>query len=81
MKAKQIQNCLDTVSAQEVTGEKHFAAPQTFAGDTKSIVLHNGYIYWVANPPILEEKGNARLSMFSGSLQTEIFDAGRWNLQ
>jgi hypothetical protein len=81
MKAKQIQNCLDTVSAQEVTGEKHFAAPQTFAGEPKSIVIHDGFIYWATNPQVLNENGNTRLSMVSGSLQTEIYDAGRWNQQ
>ncbi len=77
VKAKQITNCLDTVSAQEVSGVKRFSAPQVFLGPRQSMVVSDGFIYWVASPENLDENGNSRLSMESGSLVLEFFD-GQW---
>lgn len=77
VKAKQITNCLDTVSAQEVSGVKRFSAPQVFLGERQSVVVSDGFIYWVASPENLDENGNSRLSMESGSLVLEFFD-GQW---
>ena len=74
VKAKQITNCLDTVSAQEVSGVKRFSAPQVFLGERQSVVVSDGFIYWVSSPENLDENGNSRLSMESGSMVLEFFD-------
>lgn len=77
IKAKQVTNCLDTVSAQEVSGVKRFSAPQVFVGERQSVVVSDGFIYWVSSPENLDENGNSRLSMESGSMVLEFFD-GQW---
>jgi hypothetical protein len=77
IKPKQISNCLDTVSAQEVSGVKQFSAPQVFLGQPQSVVITGGFIYWAANADQLDDFGNSRLSMENGTLVLEFFD-GQW---
>lgn len=78
IKAKQITGCLDTASAQVVSGVKQFSAPQVFLGQPQSVVVSGGYIYWVADPNVLDDIGNSRLSMENGQLILEFFE-GQWN--
>jgi hypothetical protein len=77
LKAKQIEDAMDTVSTQVVSGEKRFAAPQAFLGSQWHIVIADGYIYWVQNPEILDDFGNQRLLIENGQLIIETFQ-GQW---
>lgn len=73
LKVKQVEGAMDTVSAQDVSGEKRFSAPQAFLGESWNIVIANGFIYWVQNPATLDELGNSRLRIEEGLLVVEIF--------
>jgi len=81
VQAKQIQGCLDLSSRQEVTGQKTFSTAQIFTGPTQSIVLSDGYIYWVNDPLVLDELNNSRLSISNGVMVIEVYNEGRWNAQ
>jgi hypothetical protein len=77
LKAKQIENAMDTVSTQVVSGEKRYAAPQAFLGSQTHIVIADGYVYWVQNPDNLNEFGNHRLLIENGQLIIET-NQGEW---
>ena len=78
LNAKQIENCLDTVSAQEVSGEKSFSSPQAFVGSQRSIVLANGYIYFVANANQLDQNNNTRIYFEGGAMVVEVYMEDHW---
>lgn len=77
LKAKQIEDAMDTVSTQVVSGEKRYSAPQAFLGSQFHIVISDGYVYWVQNPDILNEFGNNRLLIENGQLFIENYQ-GEW---
>jgi|TARA_B110001452_G_scaffold251162_1_gene239971 hypothetical protein len=70
--AKQIDGALDTSSSQQVTGQKTFSSAQTFLGGMQSVIINDGYIYWVANPNMLNEDGNSRMRLVNGILEIEV---------
>lgn len=79
LKAKQIENALDTDSNQDVNGTKNFTAPQIFSASPQNVVITGGYIYWCAQGQVLDEPGNSRLSLLGGVIQAESFDGISWN--
>lgn len=78
LKVKQIENGMDTNTAQQVSGTKSFTSQQNFIGSSQHVVISDGYIYWCTNPAILDEDGNSRMSMNGGSILTEVYQVGAW---
>ncbi len=76
---KQVENAMDLKSKQQVSGSKEFTAAQYFVGSYQSIVLHDGYMYWVQSINQLDQEGNSRLSMAGGYLTIEVYTEGAWS--
>lgn len=80
IKAKQVDGIVDNSSRQPISGEKTFIDMAVFEDKTEQnhVVIKDGFIYWVINPENLNEAGNIRQGVVSGSLTNQVFINDVW---
>jgi hypothetical protein len=77
LKAKQVTGVVDTTSTQTVSGQKTFTSAQAFPGGLSSVVIYDGYLYWVNDPANLDDFGNTRVRFEGGLMRIQTFN-GDW---
>ncbi len=81
IQAKQVQGAVDTRSDQNVDGMKTFMSPTVFdsMGNSHSIVISGGMIYWAQDINNRDEDGNFRMGVDRGLFVQQAYSDGRWN--